>query len=40
MASMILNDTGDAMAVAMPWLIDGICVGVGALLAGQIDENL
>ena len=40
MASMILNDTGDAMAVALPWLTDGIFVGVGALLAGQIDENL
>lgn len=40
MASMIINDTSDAMAVAMPWLIDGICVGVGALIAGQIDENL
>ena len=40
MASMIINDTGDAMAVALPWLTDGIFVGVGALIAGQIDENL
>ncbi len=40
MASMILNDTGDAMAVALPWITDGIFVGIGALVAGQIDENL
>ncbi len=40
MASMIIGDTGDAMAVAVPWLLDGVFVGIGALLAGQIDENL
>jgi hypothetical protein len=40
MASMIMNDTGDMMAVAVPWIIDGICVGAGALIGGMIDENL
>ena len=40
MASMLMNDTGDFMAVALPWLLDGACVGVGAFLAGWIDDNL
>ncbi len=37
MASMLMNGTGDAMAVAIPWLIDGVCIGVGALLGMKID---
>ena len=37
---MIMNDTGDMMAVAVPWIVDGICVGAGALIGGMIDENL
>ena len=40
MASMIMNDTGDAMAVALPWLLDGAFVGAGAFVGGWIDENL
>ncbi|MBJ03126.1 MAG: hypothetical protein CMB65_00270 [Euryarchaeota archaeon] len=40
MASMIMNETGDMMAVAVPWIVDGICVGAGALIGGMIDENL
>ncbi len=40
MASMVMNDTGDAMAVALPWLLDGAFVGAGAFVGGWIDENL
>ena len=40
MASMIMNDTGDMMAVAVPWVVDGLCIGAGALIGGMIDENL
>ncbi len=40
MASMIMNDTGDAVAVALPWLLDGAFVGAGAFVGGWIDENL
>ena len=40
MASMIMNDTGDALAVALPWLLDGAFVGAGAFAGGWIDENL
>ena len=40
MASMLMNDTGDAMAVALPWLLDGAFVGAGAFMAGWIDDNL
>ena len=40
MASMIMNDTGDALAVALPWLLDGAFVGAGAFMAGWIDDNL
>ncbi len=40
MASMIMNDTGDALAVALPWLLDGAFVGAGAFVGGWIDENL
>ena len=37
MSSMILNGTEDAMAVTIPWLVDGVCIGVGALLGMKID---
>lgn len=40
MASMVMNDTGDAMAVALPWLLDGAFVGAGAFVGSWIDENL
>ena len=40
MASMIMNDTGDAVAVALPWLLDGAFVGAGAFVGGWIDDNL
>ena len=40
MASMLMNDMGDAAAVAAPWLLDGAFVGVGAFMAGWIDENI
>lgn len=37
MASMLMNGTEDAMAVAIPWLVDGVVIGVGALLGMKID---
>jgi hypothetical protein len=37
MASMLMNGTGDALAVAIPWLVDGVCIGVGALMGMKID---
>ena len=40
MASMIMNDTGDAVGVALPWLLDGAFVGAGAFVGGWIDDNL
>jgi len=38
MASMLMNGTDDALAVAIPWLVDGIVIGVGALLGTMIDD--
>jgi hypothetical protein len=40
MASMLMNGTEDAMAVAVPWLVDGIVIGVGALMGMKIDEMI
>jgi hypothetical protein len=37
MASMLMNGTEDALAVTVPWLVDGVCIGVGALLGMKID---
>ena len=38
MASMLMNGTEDALAVTIPWLIDGIVIGIGALVGMKIDE--
>ena len=40
MASMIMNETGDMMAVLIPWILDGATVGIGAFVAGMIADNL
>jgi len=38
MASMLMNGTDDALAVAIPWLVDGIVIGIGALVGMKIDD--
>ena len=40
MASMLMNETDDLVVVLLSWLLDGAFVGVGAFMAGWIDENL
>lgn len=40
MASMLMNGQEDAMAVTIPWLIDGLVIGVGALMGMKIDEMI
>ena len=40
MASMLMNDMGDLMPVLLDWVMTGVSVGLGALLATKIDENL
>ncbi len=40
MASMLMNETGDIMAVFIPWFVDGATVGIGAFVAGMIADNL
>jgi len=40
MASMLMNGQEDAMAVTIPWLVDGLVIGVGALMGMKIDEMI
>ena len=41
MASMLVNTAFDDLAaVAIPWILDGVVVGIGALIAMKIDEAL
>jgi|TARA_B110000914_G_scaffold223636_1_gene239541 hypothetical protein len=40
MAIMIMNGTEHAMAYAVPWLVDGVVIGVGALMGIKIDEMI
>lgn len=40
MASMLMNETSDMQAMASEWIVTGISVGLGAMLAMKIDENL
>jgi len=35
-----MNGTQHAMAYTVPWLVDGIVIGVGALLGMKIDEMI
>ena len=40
MASMLMNEMGDLLPTLLDWLVTGISVGLGALLATKVDENL
>ena len=40
MATMIMNGTEHAIAYTVPWLVDGIVIGVGALMGMKIDEMI
>ena len=40
MASVLMNEAGDTVNVALPWLLDGVFLGAGALLGSIIDENI
>jgi hypothetical protein len=40
MASMLMNEMGDLLPTLLDWLVTGISVGLGALVATKIDENL
>jgi len=40
MSTMLMNGTQHAMAYTVPWLVDGIVIGVGALLGMKIDEMI
>jgi len=40
MASMLMNDMGDLMPVLLDWIVTGVSVGLGAMIATKIDENL
>jgi hypothetical protein len=35
-----MNGTEHAMAYTVPWLVDGIVIGVGALVGMKIDEMI
>ena len=40
MATMLMNGTEHAMAYTVPWLIDGIAIGIGAIMGMKIDEMI
>ena len=40
MASVLMNEAGDTVNVALPWLLDGVFLGAGALLGNIINENI
>jgi len=40
MASVLMNEAGDTVNVALPWLLDGVFLGAGALLGGIINDNI
>ena len=40
MASVLMNEAGDTVNVALPWLLDGVFLGAGALLGNIINENM
>jgi len=35
-----MNDMGDLMPVLLDWIVTGVSVGLGAMIATKIDENL
>ena len=40
MASVLMNEAGDTVNVALPWLLDGVFLGAGTLLGNIINENI
>ena len=40
MASVLMNEAGDTVNVALPWVLNGVFLGAGALLGSIIDENI
>ncbi len=40
MASVLMNEAGDTVNVALPWLLDGVFLGAGCLLGNIINENI
>ena len=40
MASVLMNEAGDTVNVALPWLLDGVFLGAGALLGSIINDNI
>ena len=40
MASVLMNEAGDTVNVALPWLLNGVFLGAGALLGSIINENI
>jgi hypothetical protein len=40
MASELMNDAENIQAMLMTWILTGVSVGAGAMLAMNIDENL
>ena len=40
MASVLMNEAGDTVNVALPWLLDGVFLGAGALLGNIINDNI
>lgn len=40
MASVLTNEAGDTVNVLLPWLLNGVFIGAGALLGSIINENI
>ena len=40
MASCLMGDSGNIANAASTWLVDGVVVGVGAMIATKIDDAL
>ena len=40
MASVLTNEPGDTVNVLLPWLLNGVFIGAGALLGSIINENI
>ena len=40
MASVLVSSSGDTVNVLLPWLLNGVFIGAGGLLANIINENI
>ena len=40
MASVLMNEAGDTVNVALPWLLNGVFLGAVALLGSIINETI